>query len=773
MPGETLPPVVAVLQGDISDLVSKIGAAKAEVESMDDVTGTAQVGVDSTVGDQVAAATAEVEAFGALREDAHIGVDSSALSGAIAGAVGAGIAGGMSGGGSGGSVLSTLGWGGGIWGFAAFGSILSLMGFSLEHFVATALGLIGSAAGALAGGALLALGSLSILGVGTVTDLGGIGQAMGDIKTTYTALSTYQTMQQALAKQIPQTAAAQAALNAALAGFAPAAQSAVLAASLTASQFHWMYDQVTGTAEAIGANILNQAMQVGEAFLPILGRFATINMGIIQSGLQPLFQFLGTTGITVFTELENIFTARLPTAIHALDQGVELLVKSMGFLATQTTGGFMTWLNTFLTNLNTPAGFQKLEGVFVTLIAMSKDWWDLLKQVAITLYDLFKPSAGLGTSIVTTLTSMLKSLDAYLTSVTGSAELHNVFTVHKAEAIALLGFLGTLLSVGGQIGLVLIPPFVSLATILLNMANTLLHIPFAGTVLAWAAAAAFLWSRLKLVAVATLLMRIPGAVMASWAFITLLPTRIGLLLISLRGLAVSAWTAVAGMYGMAAAALSAAAAFVVERTAAVLAWIATLGPIALIVAAIAAVGVAIYLLVTHWKQVSTVVGQVMANVVGAVGTAVGAIASWFSTIPGDIAKVFGSLVSIIVSPFETAFKDIANLWNSTIGKVSFKIPGWVPGIGNDAFSFPKMAVGGPVIAGMPYIVGESGQELFVPNQNGSIVPNNALGMGRPINVTFETTVNGSGLTQSQMSAAIASAWNQIAGRMQQQLLAAG
>lgn len=39
------------------------------------------------------------------------------------------------------------------------------------------------------------------------------------------------------------------------------------------------------------------------------------------------------------------------------------------------------------------------------------------------------------------------------------------------------------------------------------------------------------------------------------------------------------------------------------------------------------------------------------------------------------------------------------------------------------------ALGGPVAAGAPYIVGERGPELMVPGQSGTIVPNNALGGG--------------------------------------------
>ena len=43
-------------------------------------------------------------------------------------------------------------------------------------------------------------------------------------------------------------------------------------------------------------------------------------------------------------------------------------------------------------------------------------------------------------------------------------------------------------------------------------------------------------------------------------------------------------------------------------------------------------------------------------------------------------------------------------------------------------------------AGKPYMVGERGMEMFVPNQSGSIIPNNAMGGGgtvvnQVINVT--------------------------------------
>lgn len=43
--------------------------------------------------------------------------------------------------------------------------------------------------------------------------------------------------------------------------------------------------------------------------------------------------------------------------------------------------------------------------------------------------------------------------------------------------------------------------------------------------------------------------------------------------------------------------------------------------------------------------------------------------------------------------------------------------------------FAPRAAGGPVMAGMPYLVGERGPEPFIPSQNGTILPNEQLGGG--------------------------------------------
>lgn len=53
------------------------------------------------------------------------------------------------------------------------------------------------------------------------------------------------------------------------------------------------------------------------------------------------------------------------------------------------------------------------------------------------------------------------------------------------------------------------------------------------------------------------------------------------------------------------------------------------------------------------------------------------------------------------------------------------------------------ALGGPVAAGVPYMVGERGAELFVPSQNGTIIPNNKMGGGGGVVINQNINVDGS------------------------------
>jgi tape measure domain-containing protein len=64
------------------------------------------------------------------------------------------------------------------------------------------------------------------------------------------------------------------------------------------------------------------------------------------------------------------------------------------------------------------------------------------------------------------------------------------------------------------------------------------------------------------------------------------------------------------------------------------------------------------------------------------------------------------------------------------------------------FRPPGKALGGPVSAGSPYMVGERGPELFMPSRGGSIIPNNALG-GGSTSVVVNVDASGSNVQGDQ------------------------
>ena len=70
------------------------------------------------------------------------------------------------------------------------------------------------------------------------------------------------------------------------------------------------------------------------------------------------------------------------------------------------------------------------------------------------------------------------------------------------------------------------------------------------------------------------------------------------------------------------------------------------------------------------------------------------LVSWFTSLPGRIRSAVSTLGNIISAPFRAAFNGVRSLWNSTVGRISFTIPSWVPGIGGKGFSFPRMHSGG-------------------------------------------------------------------------------
>jgi len=95
------------------------------------------------------------------------------------------------------------------------------------------------------------------------------------------------------------------------------------------------------------------------------------------------------------------------------------------------------------------------------------------------------------------------------------------------------------------------------------------------------------------------------------------------------------------------------------------------------------------------------------------------IVDFFSGIVQDIWNVFKDVGKAIASPFVWAWNLIARAWNDTVGKLHFKIPGWVPVLGGNEFGMPTLPTvalqhGGIVTAPTLALLGEAGPEAVVP-----------------------------------------------------------
>lgn len=116
-------------------------------------------------------------------------------------------------------------------------------------------------------------------------------------------------------------------------------------------------------------------------------------------------------------------------------------------------------------------------------------------------------------------------------------------------------------------------------------------------------------------------------------------------------------------------------------------------PILLIIGAVAALGVGIYELASHWSQVWTFLEN---SALGAWrfidGNVIQPIENFFGNFPNFASRAFSGLSSIISQPFKAAADGIAWAWNNTVGNLSFSIPSWVPDIGGNHFSLPKMPI---------------------------------------------------------------------------------
>jgi hypothetical protein len=141
-----------------------------------------------------------------------------------------------------------------------------------------------------------------------------------------------------------------------------------------------------------------------------------------------------------------------------------------------------------------------------------------------------------------------------------------------------------------------------------------------------------------------------------------------------------------------------------------------LNPIFLLVALFVAVGAALVILQLKFN----IFGKVFEGVGKIAGTVFDGIKTGFGVVVDAVTAYVKTLVGI----YKGLFNGIASIWNSTVGKLSFKIPGWVPGLGGKGFDVPEipmLAEGGIVNGPTLAMIGEAGPEAVIPlNRAGSL-----------------------------------------------------
>jgi hypothetical protein len=127
-----------------------------------------------------------------------------------------------------------------------------------------------------------------------------------------------------------------------------------------------------------------------------------------------------------------------------------------------------------------------------------------------------------------------------------------------------------------------------------------------------------------------------------------------------------------------------------------------LNPITLIVIGIVALVAALVIAYKKFEGFRNLVDGVFKFLKTAVGLWVDGVKLYFGT---------------VYTIFKTLFNGIASLWNNTIGKLSFKFPSFVPGLGGKGFdvpNIPMLAEGGIVNSATLAVIGEKGPEAVIP-----------------------------------------------------------
>lgn len=119
-------------------------------------------------------------------------------------------------------------------------------------------------------------------------------------------------------------------------------------------------------------------------------------------------------------------------------------------------------------------------------------------------------------------------------------------------------------------------------------------------------------------------------------------------------------------------------------------------------AVVLAIGLLVGAFILAWKHSETF-RDIVRGALDTVKNVATGLWDFFKDLPAKLWGIGGAVKDALLWPYKTAFNAIARLWNDTVGRLSFSVPDWVPGIGGKGFSMPHLPEfhTGGVVPGRP------------------------------------------------------------------------
>lgn len=154
-------------------------------------------------------------------------------------------------------------------------------------------------------------------------------------------------------------------------------------------------------------------------------------------------------------------------------------------------------------------------------------------------------------------------------------------------------------------------------------------------------------------------------------------------------------------------------------------------PIGLVVIAIVALIAIVVLIATKttwfqdlWKAIWSKIGDPVKAAWDWIKKTSSKVFDWLTGLPGKLKSAFSKVGGFVSAPFKAGFNAVSRAWNATIGRLSWSVPDWVPGLGGRSISAPRLPTfhSGGTVPGRPgenvLAVLQAGERVSSPSASG-------------------------------------------------------